>query len=884
MVANGQGFARFLRMSLREYKGKRHFDATPEPKGKKKRGPGPLRFVAQKHEARRLHYDFRLELDGVLKSWAVPKGPSLDPSDKRLAVMVEDHPLDYRTFEGVIPEGNYGAGTVIVWDEGTYEAPGTTGRAESEEAIRAGLAKGHIRFVLHGHKLKGEFSLVKLKRSDKQNEWLLFKHKDAFASGANVLDDARSVRSGKTLTTMATGSPAEWKSNRPATSPALRLPSKKPKAAVKQVRAPADAPRGEFPHDIEPMLACPVDAPFDKRAWIFEVKWDGYRAIAEVQKKKIRLYSRNLLPFEARYPAIVESLRNLGHEAVLDGEVVVVDERGRSRFQLLQTYQKTGKCRLVYYVFDLLYLDGRDLRSLPLRKRKEVLAKLIVGMPNIRLSEHIEEQGTAFFQAAMARGLEGIIAKDAQSPYRSGRRCKEWLKVKVHRQQEAVIGGFTEPRGSRVGLGALLLGVYDGDDLVYIGHTGGGLDDQGLADLRARLEPLAQQECPFRERPKANAPVHWVKSTLVCEVTFQEWTEDGRMRHPIFIGLREDKPAREVHREIEQPVEQAVRDDRDKPRTKRASEKREEPNDLPAEHSDGPTPTLTHLNKVYWPDEGYTKKDLIDYYRDIAPIILPYLRDRPESLHRHPNGITAASFFQKDVSKQPPPAWVETVTLFSENEGKDVRYILCQNEATLLYLANLGCIELNPLNSRVATLDRPDYVVLDLDPVDVPREQLVEAALAVRKVLDRLGADSVCKTSGKRGLHVYVPLGARYDYDQARQFAELIAKLVNQQLPATTSVLRSPALRPNRVYLDFLQNRRGQTLAAPYAVRPVRGATVSTPLKWSEVNKKLDPTKFTIKTMRRRLDRVDDLWKPVLGEGIDLEKALRTLSEGAAVR
>jgi bifunctional non-homologous end joining protein LigD len=471
-------------MSLREYKRKRRFDATPEPQGKKERGPGPLRFVVQKHEARRLHYDFRLELDGVLKSWAVPKGPSLDPNNKRLAVMVEDHPLGYRTFEGVIPEGNYGAGTVIIWDEGTYEAPNTSTRAESEEAVRAGLAKGHVRVVLHGHKLKGEFSLVKLKRGDKQNEWLLFK--------------------------------------------------------------------------------------------------------------------------------------------------------------------------------------------------------------------------------------------------------------------------------------------------------------------------------------------------------------------------------------------------------------RTEPDDSPADRADAATPTLTHLDKVYWPDEGYTKKDLIGYYRDVAPIVLPYLRDRPESLHRHPNGISAASFFQKDVSKQPPPAWVETVTLFSKNEEKDVRYILCQNEATLLYLANLGCIELNPFNSRLATLDRPDYVVLDLDPVDVPREQLVEAALAVRKVLDRLGADSVCKTSGKRGLHIYVPLGARYDYDQARQFAELVAKLVNQQLPAITSILRSPALRPNRVYLDFLQNRRGQTLAAPYSLRPVPGATVSTPLKWSEVNKRLDPTKFTIRTTRKRLDRVGDLWRPVLGEGIDLEKALRTLSEGAA--
>jgi bifunctional non-homologous end joining protein LigD len=862
-------------MSLREYKRKRQFNKTPEPKGKERRGPGLLRFVVQKHEARRLHYDFRLELDGVLKSWAVPKGPSLDPNDKRLAVMVEDHPRDYRTFEGIIPEGNYGAGTVIVWDEGTYHAPNAATRAESEEAVRAGLAKGHVRIVLEGQKLKGDFSLVKLKRAGK-NEWLLFKHRDAFATSADIRDNARSVLSGKTLTTMAAGTPAVWTSDRLSSGTALRRPRKKAKAAAHKVRAPAAAPRAPFPHDIEPMLACPVDAPFDKSGWIFELKWDGYRAIVEVQKDKIRLYSRNLLPFEARYAPIVESLRNLGHEAVLDGEVVVLDETGRSRFQLLQTYQKTGKGRLVYYVFDLLYLDGRDLRPLPLRQRKEVLAKLSTDLPNIRLSEHIEEKGIAFFQAAAARGLEGIMAKDAASPYRSGRRCREWLKIKARRRQEAVIGGFTEPRGSREGLGALVLGVYDGDDLVYIGHTGGGLDDRGLRELRARLEPLEQAACPFRPKPKTNAPVHWVKPVLVCEVRFQEWSDDGRMRHPIFVGLREDKEARDVHREIEQPVEAAVTDGR---RTKRGAKRGSEADDPSSDLGEAPTPTLTHLNKVYWPDEGYTKKDLIDYYRDVAPIILPYLRDRPESLNRHPNGIKSASFFQKDVSKQPPPDWVETVTLYSENERKDVRYILCQNEATLLYLANLGCIELNPFHSRVATLDRPDYVVFDLDPADVPREQLVGAALAIRKVLDRLGADSVCKTSGKRGLHIYVALGARYDYDQTRQFAEIIAKLVNEQLPEMTSVIRSPALRSNRVYLDFLQNRRGQTLAAPYSVRPVPGAAVSTPLKWSEVTKKLDPAKFTIQTMRKRLDRVGDLWTPVLGKGIDLMQALQDLSE-----
>jgi bifunctional non-homologous end joining protein LigD len=853
-------------MGLQKYQEKRHFDATPEPAGSRQRTRGPLRFVVQKHRASNLHYDFRIEVDGVLKSWAVPKGPSLNPDDKRLAMMVEDHPFDYRNFEGIIPKGNYGAGEVIIWDEGTYCSRETPDRDESTRHLREGLQAGHITIVVNGQKLKGEFALLKLKRAE-NNAWLLVKKRDQYASDSDVRADERSVRSGRTLEEIAAEEEAAQKR---AIKPVRARRSRK-RFAVRE------APRAPMPRRVRPMLAALVDEPFDRKGWLFELKWDGYRAVAEVGKNGVSFYSRNSKSFEQRFAPIVESLRELGHEAVLDGEVVVVDSRGRSNFQLLQNYQRTGEGDLRYYAFDVLHLDGYDLRPLPLHRRKELLGRLVEGLPNVLLSEHVEEQGVAFFQAVERQGLEGVMAKDAKSPYREGMRGGEWLKIKAHQRQEAVIGGFTEPKGSRTGLGALVLGVYEGDDLVYIGHTGGGFDTRALEDMRARLEPLEQRTCPFRVKPATNAPAHWVEPRLVCEVRFQEWTDEGILRHPIFLGLREDKPARSVRREVPAPAPGETHS------TPVVAASRLRPSRTVGGNGKPPaTPDITNPDKVYWPDEGYTKGDLIGYYRAVAPFILPYLRDRPESLHRHPNGINGQSFFQKDVSRQPPPAWVATATVRHESDGRPITYILCQDQPTLLYLANLGCIELNPLHVRVESLDRPDYLVIDLDPEAIPFEHVVHVALEIRKTLEKAGAQCCCKTSGKRGLHVYVPLAARYDDDQARQFAEIVANVVNRKLPQTTSVVRSPTQRQERVYLDFLQNRRAQTLAAPYSVRPYPGATVSTPLRWSEVKKGLDPARYTIRTVPRRLDRVGDLWKPVLGPGIDLADCLERLARQAA--
>ncbi len=874
-------------MSIEDYQAKRKFDRTPEPRPAERAARGPLRFVVQQHRARRLHYDFRLELEGVLKSWAVPKGPSLVPGEKRLAVMVEDHPLDYGDFEGVIPKGNYGAGTVMIWDRGVYCARESPDRDKSERLLLKGLEEGKLTFVLQGQKLRGEFVLTRLKRAE-QNAWLLIKKTDSFASKEDVLSKDRSAATGRSLDEIADEKSKTWTPG--ADTPLLDL---------------SGAPKAKLPRDVKPMLAQPVDRPFDRTGWLFEIKWDGYRAIGEVEQGKVRLYSRRNLSFETKYPSIVASLKKLTHDAVLDGEIVVLDPTGRADFSLLQKYQQTGQGALIYQVFDLLHLDGHDLRGLPLWRRKKILQQILGFADNVRLSEHIEEHGTVFFHAAVQRGLEGVVAKRADSAYHLGRRGDSWLKIKARQQQEAVIGGFTEPRGSRRLLGSLILGVYDGDDLAYIGRAGGGFTDRLLEEVHAKLAPLVQTKCPFKEKPKTDTRPTWVRPELVCEVNFLTWGGDGHVREPIFMGLREDKAPREVRREVPRPVSEvigeaetpekgdaetrrradAVKNDghaeRDEDGPVPASPRPRVPASVPKLHGkqlnltiDGKLLHLTNLDKVFWPEEGYTKGDVIRYYRQVAPFVLPYLKDRPESLNRHPNGWQGKNFFQKNAPA-PSPGWAEKITL--QSSKRSINYLLCQDEATLVYLANLGCIELNPWSSRVGALDRPDFVILDLDPIDLPYDRVVEAALAIRKALDQAGAESVAKTSGKRGMHIYVPLGAKYDYDHGRRFAEIVARLVTRQLPELASVARLPAQRQQRVYLDFLQNRRSQTLAAPYSIRPVAGARVSTPLKWSEVKKGLDPSAFTIATMPKRLDKVGDLWQPVLGPGVDLQACLDRL-------
>jgi bifunctional non-homologous end joining protein LigD len=828
-------------MSLDEYQKKRRFDRTPEPAGRHHPGGHALEFVVQKHEASHLHYDFRLEMKGVLVSWAVPKGPSLNPEDKRLAMQTEDHPFAYRTFEGIIPEGEYGAGTVMVWDRGTYGPYAPTGDLEADaRGLREGYHKGHITFILDGQKLKGEFALIKMHGDDKdENAWLLVKaDKDQWAGETDILEQDRSVLTGRSMAQIAA---------------AGSTPPVEPVDVSK-------APKAPLPTDVKPMLATLSDKPFDKPDWLYEVKWDGYRAIATLHEGKVDLRSRRGQDFNDKYAPIVKALEGFPEStAVLDGEVVVLDATGRSHFQLLQEYG-AGVGTLVYYVFDLLYLDGHDLAGLPLTERKQLLKQWLPASAEVRYSDHIAGRGKDFFAAAAAQGLEGVIAKDGASRYLPGRRTPAWLKLKTHRRQEAVIGGFTAPQGSRSGFGALVLGVYEAGELKYIGHAGGGFGDKQLAELHERLQKLVTSTSPFAGTFKVNAPVTWVKPELVCEVEFKEWTTGGHMRQPIFAGLREDKPPRDVAHET------AVAPPPSKPEPKPSAKSKSTPK---------LSSLVTHPDKVFWPDTGFTKGQLAQYYQSVAGIILPYLRDRPQSMNRFPNGITGSHFYHKNYDDAPD--WLRTVVIHSESENKDLNYAIVDDEKALLYLVNLGCIELNVWNSRAASREKPDWCVIDLDPEDIGFDAVIQTAQAVHEVLEAAGIPSYPKTSGATGIHIYIPMGAKYTYEQVKDFAHIIVTLVNARIPDTTSIERSPAKRQQRVYLDFLQNRRGQTLASPYSVRPRPGMPVSTPLEWDEVKEGLHPLNFTVLNIHDRLASKGDLWAPVIGTGIDMKATLQKL-------
>ena len=909
-------------MGLEEYRRKRDLGKTPEPSGQGGKGSNALRFVIHKHAASHLHYDFRLEIDGVLKSWAIPKGPSLDPSVKRLAMMVEDHPYEYGDFEGVIPKGNYGAGEVIIWDTGTFHAAASEERERSLELLREGLRKGDLKFILRGEKVSGEFALVRIK-GEKGDSWLLIKKNDRFASTEDVTLLERSVVSNATIEDLRAGRGPARRGGSFEAEQAARVAQAAPLAQPPQPAQPAQpaqsdqsdqsdrsdlagtaAPPAEMPHWIAPMLATSAAEPFDDPDWLFEIKLDGYRTIAELSGADVLLYSRNNLSFNRKFPSLVRSIAALNLNAVLDGEVVVLDESGRSSFQLLQNYQRTGRGNICFFAFDLLYLDGEDLRDQPLLARKGRLHTLLPDLPDIRYSDHLMEYGREFFDLARRNNLEGILAKRATSTYQTGRRSKDWLKIKIRMQQEAVICGFTEPRRSRKGFGALVLGVYEDDRLVCIGFAGGGFDDAGLREMHEKLQPLVQAESPFVTPVKSDMPITWVRPDMVCEVEFSEWTEENVMRQPIFLGLREDKDPRSVVRELvrtevepqsaaepEPPatpitvvpapsnMEDIAAFSDSRPTTSRKKERAAGTGRNEILVLDGHRIGLTNLDKVFWPREGYTKGDVVAYYRTVAHAMLPHLVDRPESLYRTPNGIAEPGFFQKETADL-PPSWITTREIYSKHVDKNIKFLICQDEATLIYMANLGCVEINPWLSRLQQLDYPDYFVIDLDPEDIPFAKVIDAALAVREVLEKAGATSFPKTSGATGIHIYVPLGGKYDYDTAGGFAKIVATLVHHQTSEFTSLLRSPKLRQKRVYLDFLQNKPGQTLAAPYSIRPRPGAPVSTPLKWEEVKPGLDPGHFTIKTMPGRLERMGDLFAGVLGPGIDLERCIENLERG----
>lgn len=817
-------------MSLEKYHQKREFKKTPEPKGKvKSRASKKLAFVVQEHHARALHYDFRLELDGVLKSWAVPKGPSMDPHEHHLAIQTEDHPYAYRTFEGVIPEGSYGAGNVIIWDEGWYEARSSTD--EQEKTLRSELKKGHITFILHGKKLQGEFALIKMPHAREDNAWLLVKKSDEFASGHDVTRDDTSAKSHKRVDDMGAHD---------------KLPdlSKYPKKVA--------------PEHVRPMLCTLVDEPFSKPGWLFEIKWDGYRAIGAKHKDQIELYSRNGNDFSKKYPPVAEALRSFKHDVIIDGEIVVVDEQGNAHFEWLQDWHKDPRGHLQYCVFDILWCDGRDVRDMPLVERKHLLKTVLPKSTVLQFSDDIETDGEKLFEEMWRRGMEGMVAKQADSAYRENDRGASWLKIKTHLRQEVAIGGYTEPRGGRKYLGSLLVGVYDKGEFKYVGHSGGGIPDEQRKDLRDQLAQLERKDSPFSTEPKPNAPVHWVKPELVCEMSFSEWTSEGYMRQPQFKGLRPDKNSTQVHREKSKRTKTVA--------TKVAKPKSKSP-DEPFER--------THLDKVFFPKHKYTKGDMFAYYESVADYILPYLKDRPCSLNRMPNGITGESFFQKN--NEHLPEWVLSADIFSESNDSNLHWIIGDKLETLLYMVQLGCVEINPWNSRVGHLDKPDWIVIDLDPEGVGFEGVIEVARTVHEVCDEWHIPSYPKTSGKTGIHIFIPMHAKYTYEQGKNLAHLIALEVNKRQPKLTSVERNPEKRKRKIYLDFLQNREGQTLAAPYSLRPTPDATVSMPLHWDEVTPGLKPTDFTIKNALQRIKHTGDLWKPILQKGINLPTILKKI-------
>jgi bifunctional non-homologous end joining protein LigD len=903
-------------MSLETYVKKRDFAKTAEPKAGKSKDKGQLLFVIQKHDASRLHYDFRLEMDGVLKSWAVPKGPSTDPAVKRLAMMVEDHPFDYRTFEGIIPQGEYGGGTVIVWDEGTYEPiEDIKGKKEQEKHLLKQLKSGSVKIKLHGEKLKGEFALVKTHGMG-DNAWLLIKHNDEYASAKDITKLDKSVLSGKTIAGMEKTSEKVWQHGHEEDVKKLKTSGKKKspeKPVEKMVGEYPDAqlvdtggpdaealiklaPKSPLPKNIKPMKATLVDEPFDDPDWFYEVKWDGYRAIATVNKSDTQLISRNNLPFDKFYP-IIKILKNWKINAVIDGEILVLNDKGVSDFGALQNWRSEADGHLVFYVFDILWYEGKNLTGLPLKDRLAILTEVLPKNDDrIRQSKVFEAKGIEFFNAAERVGLEGIIAKKASSVYTSDLRSREWLKIKVHKRQEVVIAGFTRNEGTSKPFSALAMGVYDHGILRYVGKVGTGFNDKMQKEMMAQFKPLITDKSPFDVEPDVDKPSRfrpkrlgakptWLKPELVGEVAFAEVTSDGVFRQASFKGMRTDKKATDVvletPKDTEEVVEKAdaqpdanhtkvIQPPKDKDRKTLLNPKDE----TQVRKICGHDLKFTHLSKVYWPEDNVTKRDMFNYYYQVAEYILPYLKDRPMSLNRFPNGIHGPSFYQKDI-KGKAPDWITKTFPYTTSDGEHKEYLVGSDEAVLLWMASLGCIEMNPWFSRIQSPDNPDYCVIDLDPDKNTFDQVVEAALEVKKVLDAIDIPSFCKTSGSTGMHIYIPLGAKYDYDQSQMFARIIVNIVHKQIPDYTSLERMVAKRNGKMYLDFLQNRPGATIAGPYSLRPKVGATVSMPVHWDEVKPGLTMKHFTIFNSIDRLKAEGDLFKGVLGKGIDLENTIK---------
>ena len=780
-------------------------------------------------------------MDGVLKSWALPHGPTLDPAIKRLAVHVEDHPFDYGSFEGTIPSGNYGAGSVTLWDRGTYEWLGPKTPAQMWES-------GDLKLRFHGHKIVGEFALVRTNRA-KGKDWLLIKKKDfAVREGWDPEADTRSVLQG----------PGEISST---------------EGAVK----------AEMPTSLEPMLATLGNAVPSGSDWLYEVKWDGYRALCFIEGGKVRMVSRRGTKLDKQFAPVAQALAQSvkADNTIIDGEVVALDESGNPSFQHLQNLTGFGTKpalkgmappNLNFFAFDLLYLNGYDLRKAALIDRRQLLASILLPSEIVRYSEHFIGKGDELLQAVRAKGLEGIIAKQAQSRYES-KRSGSWIKIKVTTQQDFIVCGYI--LGEREPFGSLVLGYNKNKKLAYAGNVGSGFTQQSLKGVFEKVKPLITKKPVLSDVPKEIGEVTWVKPELICAVKFTSWTKDDRLRAPVFLGMRTEVMPEEVVRETGLIGETLLAEET-------AQESKQEVL-LPADKAeialdiDGHRLKFSNLNKVFYPADGYTKRDVINFYAAVADLLVPHLQGRPLSLKRYPNGIDQDYFFQKDASGFPD--WLHREELADEEDAESKTRVICDDKASLLYLANLGCIDQNPYMSRLGTLEHPDIILIDLDPYHCGYDRIVEAAQLVREKLRLIGLTGYPKTTGGNGMHVYVPVEPIYNSAQTRQFAEILARWVAAERPDLFTTPRMVSAREKgKVYFDYLQNASGKTISAPYVLRAYPGAPVATPLKWDEVVSGLKPAQFHIANVLRRFERLGDLFAGVLNKPQELGPAIEKLS------
>jgi bifunctional non-homologous end joining protein LigD len=863
---------------LDEYRRKRRFDRTPEPAPTKAAPQFDGTFVVQKHAARRLHYDFRLAIDGALKSWAVPKGPSLNPADKRMAVQTEDHPMSYANFEGIIPQGNYGGGTVMVWDRGRFRVEGN--RDASQQ-----WASGEIKFSLSGEKLSGSFVLVRTRSGEKQPEWLMIKHQDDAATSAwNIDEHDGSVLTGRTLPEIA----------------AEVAPRRKPSPL--QPAELEGAQEGPLPATLSPMLATLIDRAFSDPQWLFEIKWDGARTLAWIADGKVRLRSRAGNDVTLQYPELVSLLRRISAKrALLDGEIVVLDDDGRSDFERMQQRMNVhrpspdlcARFPVTYYLFDLVHCDGYDLRQVPLLERKEFLRRLLEPGREIRFSDHQLERGKELFELARQNNLEGIVGKRVDSVYVTAR-SQNWVKVKATKTLDVVVGGWTAPRGGRTHFGSLLLGLYQGKNLRFVGHAGTGMDEKMRTSLMKELQEREISKCPFDKIPETNEQPFWVKPELVAHVRFIGWTQEPRLRAPVFIALRTDVQAEDCRWENEVPSHAPA----SAPELVRAPEivgsvlsKKDE---IEAELFSGKQESvtldfegrrfrLTNLNKVFFPESGYAKRNLLAYYYRVADHLLPFLKDRPLVLRRYPDGIKGQAFFQKNMPEG-LPKWMETVAVPSESKREDVQYVIANDLASLLYLTGLGCIDHNPWSSRRDDQEHPDYFFFDLDPADGTEfSHVLTIARALYEKLTALGLKVFMKTSGATGFHLYLPVERVYTFEQLRMFGEIFSQLVSAEHPERVTHERIVAKRrPGSVLIDVTQNSQGRPLAAPYTIRAFPKAPVSAPVEIRELRPTLRPERFNLKTFFKRLKDKGDLWADFWKSRQRIEAAIERLGANPA--